>query len=73
MKERDEGEDPCSFLPSSSRLVYSYRNVITGFAARLSPEEAKAMEKIDGFESAQPRRVLSLHTTHSPSILGLMV
>ncbi|CAL5429794.1 unnamed protein product [Camellia sinensis] len=60
-----------SFLPSSSRLVYSYRNVITGFAARLSPEEAKAMEKIDGFASAQPQRVLSLHTTHSPSFLGL--
>ncbi|KAF5954466.1 hypothetical protein HYC85_007322 [Camellia sinensis] len=60
-----------SFLPSSSRLVYSYRNIITGFVARLSPKEAKAMEKIDGFASAQPQRVLSLHTTHSPSFLGL--
>ncbi|GMP96088.1 hypothetical protein CsSME_00044889 [Camellia sinensis var. sinensis] len=59
------------FLPSSSRLVYSYRNVITGFAARLSPEEAKAMEKIDGFMSAQPQRLLSLHTTHSPGFMGL--
>ncbi|KAL7165245.1 hypothetical protein ACSBR2_041017 [Camellia fascicularis] len=60
-----------SFLPSSSRLVYSYRKVITGFAARLSPEEAKAMEKIDGFMSAQPQRLLSLHTTHSPGFMGL--
>ncbi|XAR70373.1 Cucumisin [Bertholletia excelsa] len=61
-----------SFLSSpSSRLLYSYRNVVTGFAARLSPEEVKAMEKKDGFVSARPQKVYSLHTTHSPSFLGL--
>uniref|UniRef100_A0A5B7AY21 Subtilisin-like protease SBT1.7 n=1 Tax=Davidia involucrata TaxID=16924 RepID=A0A5B7AY21_DAVIN len=68
-----------SFLPAtttssssaSSRLIYSYRNVVTGFAARLSPEEAKAMEKKDGFVSARPQRVVPLHTTHSPNFLGL--
>ncbi|KAL7182912.1 hypothetical protein ACSBR1_041570 [Camellia fascicularis] len=60
-----------SFLPSSSRLVYSYRSVFSGFAARLSAEESKSMEKIDGFVSARPQRVLSLHTTHSPRFTGL--
>ncbi|KAK3006226.1 hypothetical protein RJ639_017185 [Escallonia herrerae] len=67
-----------SFMPTNiaspserSRLVYSYRNVVTGFAARLSPEEAKAMEKKDGFVFARPQRVYALHTTHSPSFLGL--
>ncbi|XP_059664547.1 subtilisin-like protease [Cornus florida] len=52
-------------------MVHSYHNVITGFAARLSPEEVKAMEKKDGFVSAWPQKVLPLHTTHSPNFLGL--
>nr|XP_016474647.1 PREDICTED: subtilisin-like protease SBT1.7 [Nicotiana tabacum] len=69
-----------SFLPktitsSSSneepRLIYSYRNVMKGFAARLSADHVKEMEKKPGFISAQPQRILSLHTTHTPSFLGL--
>lgn len=68
-----------SFLPATSaadlnepsRLVHSYRRVITGFAARLSPEEVKEMEKKDGFLTAKPQKLLALHTTHSPSFLGL--
>uniref|UniRef100_M1AXP2 Serine protease n=1 Tax=Solanum tuberosum TaxID=4113 RepID=M1AXP2_SOLTU len=42
-----------------------------GFAARLSAEQVKEMEKKPGFISAQPQRILSLHTTHTPSFLGL--
>ncbi|KAL3818142.1 hypothetical protein ACJIZ3_004047 [Penstemon smallii] len=64
-----------SFLPigelGSSRLVHSYRHVVTGFAAKLSPEEAKGMEKKDGFITARPHKKLPLHTTHSPNFLGL--
>ncbi|KAA8522319.1 hypothetical protein F0562_013320 [Nyssa sinensis] len=68
-----------SFLPAStasssdasSRMIYTYQNVISGFAARLSPEEAKIMEKKKGFVSARPQRVFPLHTTHSPNFLGL--
>ncbi|KAL2547472.1 Subtilisin-like protease SBT1.2 [Forsythia ovata] len=67
-----------SFLPtitaSSSdnpRMIYSYNNVLKGFAARLSPDEVKEMEKKPGFVSALPEKVLSLHTTHSPNFLGL--
>jgi subtilisin family serine protease len=53
------------------RMVYSYRNVASGFAARLTAEEVKAMEKKDGFISAWPERILPLQTTHSPEFLGL--
>ncbi|PHU08551.1 hypothetical protein BC332_20411 [Capsicum chinense] len=42
-----------------------------GFAARLSAEEVKEMERKPGFIDAWPERILSLHTTHSPSFLGL--
>jgi hypothetical protein len=47
------------------RMVYSYRNVASGFAARLTAEEVKAMEKKDGFISAWPERILPLQTTQS--------
>ncbi|KAG5622353.1 hypothetical protein H5410_007571 [Solanum commersonii] len=67
-----------SFLPTtsansdlSSRIIYSYRHVFNGFAAMLSSDEVKMMEKQPGFVSARPQRVLQLHTTHSPSFLGL--
>ena len=53
------------------RLTYSYRNVFRGFAARLSPEEVKAMATKPGFISARLERKISLHTTHSPNFLGL--
>ncbi|KAL3499450.1 hypothetical protein ACH5RR_038543 [Cinchona calisaya] len=36
-------------------MVYSYHNVFKGFAAKLSAEDVKAMEKKPGFISAQPQ------------------
>lgn len=59
-------------LQTESRLVYSYHNVFKGFAARLSKEEVKEMEKKKGFIFAQPQQILSLHTTHTPNFLGLI-
>ncbi|KAL0373134.1 UNVERIFIED_CONTAM: Subtilisin-like protease SBT1.7 [Sesamum calycinum] len=67
-----------SFLPEvtansegPSRIRHAYRNVITGFAAKLSPEEVKEMEKKAGFLHARPERMYALKTTHSPNFLGL--
>ncbi|CAN4077351.1 unnamed protein product [Withania somnifera] len=68
-----------SFLPNSiatagaqePQLIYSYHNVMVGFAARLSAKQVKEMEKKPGFISAWPQRILSLHTTYTPSFLGL--
>ncbi|KAK4435025.1 Subtilisin-like protease SBT1.2 [Sesamum alatum] len=62
MRSSDGGEE---------RIVYSYRAVFKGFAARLSPDEVKDMEKKEGFIAARPEKTLSLHTTQSPSFLGL--
>ncbi|XP_019175965.1 PREDICTED: subtilisin-like protease SBT1.7 [Ipomoea nil] len=55
----------------SSNIIYSYQHVISGFAAKLSLDEVKAMEKKEGFVSARPPRVYNLHTTHTPNFLGL--
>ncbi|CAN4077352.1 unnamed protein product [Withania somnifera] len=63
--------EPTSSNEEAPRLVYAYRNVMKGFAARLSVEQVKEMEKKPGFIAAWPERILSLHTTHSPSFLGL--
>ncbi|XP_022856138.1 subtilisin-like protease SBT1.7 [Olea europaea var. sylvestris] len=66
-----------SFLTTTSisgegpEIVYLYRSVFKGFAARLSPDDVKALEKKDGFISAHPEEKYSLHTTHSPNFLGL--
>ncbi|KAK4389375.1 Subtilisin-like protease SBT1.2 [Sesamum angolense] len=68
-----------SFLPATTagtndgeaRIVHSYRNVFKGFAAKLTADDVKNMEKKDGFVSARPEKVLSLHTTHTPNFLGL--
>lgn len=72
-----------TFLPSTTptiattrsshypRLVHAYKNVASGFAARLTADEVKAMEKKDGFVSAREEKIYSLHTTHTPKFLGL--
>lgn len=69
-----------SFLPLSTPransdlsqgMFYSYKNVINGFAARLTEEELQILKKKNGFVSARPERKLRLHTTHTPTFLGL--
>ncbi|KAJ0967567.1 hypothetical protein J5N97_024484 [Dioscorea zingiberensis] len=66
-----------SFLPNTTldvgepRMLHSYRHAMSGFAARLTAEEVKAMESREGFLMARPSRNLTLSTTYTPSFLGL--
>ncbi|GAA0165890.1 serine protease [Lithospermum erythrorhizon] len=55
----------------SSRILHSYRHAFSGFAAKLTAAEVEEMEKKDGFISAMRDKVYTLHTTHTPSFLGL--
>lgn len=60
-----------SGLNDRSRIVHLYHNVFNGFAARLTAEEVQEMQEKNGFVFARPQKVLTLHTTRSPSFLGL--
>ncbi|PAN15510.1 hypothetical protein PAHAL_2G493200 [Panicum hallii] len=66
-----------SFLPTSltesgePRLVHSYTEAFTGFAARLTDAELDAVARKPGFVRAFPDRTLQLTTTHTPEFLGL--
>ncbi|XP_020599358.1 LOW QUALITY PROTEIN: subtilisin-like protease SBT1.2 [Phalaenopsis equestris] len=60
-----------SFLPSSSRLLYSYHTTLIGFAALLSPDEADALRNSPSVIAVHPDRYLKLHTTYSYKFLNL--
>ncbi|CAN1243596.1 Subtilisin-like protease [Linum perenne] len=68
-----------SFLPNDNnhreeeddRMLYSYHSVMSGFSARLTPEEVKSMQDKNHFISARLENSFKHHTTHSPSFLGL--
>ncbi|CAM0907575.1 unnamed protein product [Alopecurus aequalis] len=67
-----------SFLPSlliedsgKPRLLHSYTEVFSGFAARLTKAELEAVAKKPGFVRAFPSRTLQLMTTRTPEFLGL--
>ncbi|KAF8388301.1 hypothetical protein HHK36_026967 [Tetracentron sinense] len=55
----------------SSRLLYSYRSAMEGFAATLSEEELHALRSMNDVISIRPDRCLQLHTTYSYKFLGL--
>ncbi|CAI8589223.1 unnamed protein product [Vicia faba] len=64
-----------SFLPQTfahkERMVFTYSNVASGFAVKLTPKEAKDLQEKGEIVSARRERTLSLHTTHTPTFLGL--
>ncbi|CAL9130059.1 unnamed protein product [Musa textilis] len=66
-----------SFLPNATldsgepRLIYSYRHAISGFAAKLTPEEVRAMEAMEGFVYARPEATMQIETTYTPQFLGI--
>ncbi|KAJ8443962.1 hypothetical protein Cgig2_020808 [Carnegiea gigantea] len=55
----------------SSRLLYSYRSAMEGFAALLSEPEAQSLRKLHGVIAVRLDTRLEVHTTYSYKFLGL--
>ncbi|CAN1243597.1 Subtilisin-like protease [Linum perenne] len=67
-----------SFLPTTTITTTSSHDhdddnnhLMSGFSARLTPEEVKSMQDKNHFISARLENSFKHHTTHSPSFLGL--
>ncbi|XP_057768884.1 subtilisin-like protease SBT1.7 [Salvia miltiorrhiza] len=58
-------------VSASAAILYTYTNAVHGFSTRLTPEEARAMEARPGILSVLPELRYQLHTTRTPSFLGL--
>ncbi|XVF79950.1 hypothetical protein PTKIN_Ptkin15bG0031300 [Pterospermum kingtungense] len=59
------------FEATPPELIYTYESAFFGFAAKLSAKHLEYLKKMDGFVSAIPDKMLSLHTTRSPQFLSL--
>ncbi|KZV29884.1 hypothetical protein F511_17308 [Dorcoceras hygrometricum] len=58
-------------VSGSAEILYTYDNAIHGFSARMTAEEAAALESRHGIVSVMPELKYELHTTRTPSFLGL--
>ncbi|KAI3997576.1 hypothetical protein MKX01_029407 [Papaver californicum] len=52
-------------------IIYTYKNVFHGFAARLTPSQASHLHLQPGFLAILPQEIHQLHTTRTPHFLGL--
>ncbi|KAL3343918.1 hypothetical protein AABB24_027442 [Solanum stoloniferum] len=60
-----------SFSQHSPHILYSYDRAVRGFSARLTFRQAEELRRVPGVVSVIPDRVRQLHTTHTPTFLGL--
>ncbi|PIN18391.1 Tripeptidyl-peptidase II [Handroanthus impetiginosus] len=64
-------ESSLKSVSESAEMLYTYNNVVHGFSTRLTPEEAREMETRPGILLVLPELRYQLHTTRTPSFLGL--
>ncbi|KMZ60469.1 subtilisin-like serine protease 2 [Zostera marina] len=52
-------------------ILYIYSRAASGFSARLTPIQADALSQVPAVLSVLPERIHHVHTTHTPTFLGL--
>ncbi|XP_016456337.2 LOW QUALITY PROTEIN: subtilisin-like protease SBT1.4 [Nicotiana tabacum] len=55
----------------SAKILYSYDYAARGFSARITSGQADRLRRVPGVVSVIPDRARQLHTTHTPTFLGL--
>ncbi|KDP28200.1 hypothetical protein JCGZ_13971 [Jatropha curcas] len=55
----------------TNEILHVYKSVFQGFSARLTPQQARALEERPEILNVLPNHVYQLQTTHSPQFLGL--
>lgn len=55
----------------NSKHLYTYNHAVFGFSATLTQNQANIIRRIPGILSVLPDRLQQLHTTHTPTFLGL--
>ncbi|KAL3371854.1 hypothetical protein AABB24_008406 [Solanum stoloniferum] len=58
-------------VSKSANVLYTYNSVIHGYSTQLTADEAKALEQQPGILSVHEEVIYELHTTRSPTFLGL--
>ncbi|CAN4091561.1 unnamed protein product [Withania somnifera] len=64
-------ESSLKSVSDSAEMLYVYYNVVHGFSVSLTAEEAESLQKQPGILSVLPEMKYELHTTRTPSFLGL--
>ncbi|XP_010415086.1 PREDICTED: subtilisin-like protease SBT2.5 isoform X1 [Camelina sativa] len=59
------------FEEGSYKKLYSYKHLINGFAAHVSPEQAETLRRAPGVKSVDKDWKVRRLTTHTPEFLGL--
>eukprot|EP01018_Ginkgo_biloba_P027903 Gb_31301 [translate_table: standard] len=65
-------KDPKTDSSEEDVLLHVYKTVFHGFSAKLTPDQAKELEKTPGVLAIFPDQARQLHTTRSAQFLGLM-
>ncbi|XP_042432625.1 subtilisin-like protease 4 [Zingiber officinale] len=63
---------PTAANSTEPRILYTYSAAMTGFAARLTEEELRSVERKPGFLASFRDRQVPLLTTYTPRLLGLL-
>ncbi|CAK9169656.1 unnamed protein product, partial [Ilex paraguariensis] len=64
-------ESSLKSVSDSAEMLYTYNNVVHGFSTRLTDQEAESLVDQPGILSVLPEMKYELHTTRTPSFLGL--